>query len=90
MAVPKPMMAQVITQIMIFGVMLFSPVMYPAEQLPGWLQSVHTVLPIQYMADLTRGTLTDLDVKLGLAFIVVGAWCLAGFTVTWFVIRRRN
>ena len=90
MAVPKPMMAQVITQIMIFAVMLFSPVMYPAERLPGWLQSIHTVFPIQYMADLTRGTLTDLDVNLGLAFIVVGAWCLAGFIITWFVVRRRN
>ena len=90
MAVPKPMMAQVITQVMIFAVMLFSPVMFPAERLPGWLQSIHTVFPIQYMADLTRGTLTDLDVNLGLAFIVVGAWCLAGFIVTWIVVRRRN
>ena len=90
MAVPKPMMAQVITQIMIFAVMLFSPVMYPAERLPGWLQSIHSVFPVQYMADLTRGTLTDLDVNLGLAFIVVGAWCLAGFIITWIVVRRRN
>ena len=90
MAVPKPMMAQVITQIMIFAVMLFSPVMYPAERLPGWLQSIHTVFPVQYMADLTRGTLTDLNVNLGLAFIVVGAWCLAGFIITWIVVRRRN
>lgn len=90
LAVPKPMMAQVLTQIIIFVVMLFSPVMFPAERLPGWLQAIHTVLPIRYMADLTRGTLTDLDVKLGLAFIVVGAWFVAGFGVTWFVVRRRR
>jgi len=70
--------------------MMFSPVMYPASQLPGWLQAVHKVFPIQYMADLTRGTLTDLNVNLGLAFGVVGAWLLAGFVVTWFLVRRRQ
>ena len=64
--------------------------MYPVEQLPGWLQAIHRVLPIQYMADLTRGTLTDLDVELGLAFAIVGAWCLAGFFVTWYVVQRRR
>jgi ABC-2 type transport system permease protein len=90
MAVPRPMMAQVLTQIIIFVVMLFSPVMFPAERLPSWLQSIHQVFPIQYMADLTRGTLTDLDVDLGLAFIVVGAWCIAGFIVTWFFVQRRQ
>ena len=88
--VPKPMMVMVITQIFSFAVMLFSPVMFPAERLPGWLQSIHTVLPIQYMADLTRGTMTDLDVNLGLAFIVVGAWCVVGFVVTLIVVNRRQ
>ena len=88
--IPKPMMVNVITQIMSFVVMLFSPVMFPAERLPGWLQAIHKVLPIQYMADLTRGTLTDLDVNLGLAFIIVGAWCFAGFIVTSYVVQRRR
>ena len=88
--VPKPMMVMVITQIFSFIVMLFSPVMFPAERLPGWLQSIHLVLPIQYMADLSRGTLTDLDVNLGLAFIVVGAWCIIGLIVTLVVINRRQ
>lgn len=89
-AVPKPMMAMVFTQAIIFMVMLFSPVMYPAEQLPQWLQSIHTVLPIRYMADLMRGTLTDLPINLGTAFGVVGAWLVAGFVVTYLLVRRRN
>jgi ABC-2 type transport system permease protein len=89
-AVPKPMMVNVLTQIIIFIVMMFSPVMYPVSQLPGWLQAIHKVLPIQYMADLTRGTLTDLNVNLGLAFAVVGAWFIAGFVITFLLIRRRK
>ena len=89
-AVPKPMLAQVLTQIIIFAVMLFSPIMYPAEQLPGWLRSVHQVLPVQYMADLLRDTLTDVEVNLGLAFGVVGAWFGAGFAATWLLVHRRQ
>ena len=90
MAVPKPMMAQVLTQIIVFSVILFSPVMYPASQLPDWLQTVHKVLPVQYMADLSRGTLTDLPINLGKAFVIVGAWCVAGFIATWYTVRRRR
>jgi ABC-2 type transport system permease protein len=89
-AVPKPMMVQVLTQIMVFVVMLFSPVMFPADRLPGWLQAVHQVFPIQYMADLTRGTLTDLKVNLGLSFAVVGAWFVAAFIMTSFIVQRRH
>jgi ABC-2 type transport system permease protein len=87
---PKPQMAQLATQIIVFGIMIFSPVMYPAEQLPAWLAAVHKILPIKYMADLSRGTLTDLDVNLGLAFGVVGAWCLVGFVATLLLVRRRK
>jgi len=89
-AVPKPMMVNVITQIIIFIVMMFSPVMYPVSQLPGWLQAIHKVLPIQYMADLMRGTLTDLPVNLARAFAITGAWCVAGFVLTNLMVRRRN
>ena len=84
------MMVQVLTQIVIFLVMLFSPIMYLVEQLPGWLQAIHQVLPLKYMANLSRGTLTDLDVNLGLAFGVVGAWFVAGFVATNLLVNRRH
>ena len=87
---PKPEMAHLATQIIVFAIMLFSPVMYPIEQLPDWMAAIHQVLPVKYMADLTRGTLTDMDVNLGLAFGVVGAWCLAGFVMTYALVRRRR
>jgi hypothetical protein len=64
--------------------------MYPAEQLPNWLMKLHNVLPIKYMADLSRGTLTDLDVNLGLAFMVVGAWTVLGFIATSILVKRRK
>jgi len=83
-------MANVATQILIFVFMFFSPVVYPVEQLPDWLAAIHKVLPIKYMADLSRGTLTDFDVNLGLAFAITGAWCIASFVFSYVVIKRRN
>jgi ABC-2 type transport system permease protein len=89
-AAPKPEMAQLATQVIIFGIMLFSPIMYPMEQLPSWMASVHRVLPVKYMADLLRGTLTDLPVNLGLAFAIVSGWCLFGLVATSLLVRRRQ
>lgn len=88
--VPKPQMAQLITQVLVFAIMFFSPVIYPIEQLPGWLAAIHRVLPLKYMADLSRGTLTNMNVNLGLAFGVVGGWCMLGFTITFMLVRRRR
>jgi ABC-2 type transport system permease protein len=87
---PKPELASLATQVIVFLVMLFSPVMYPADQLPGWLEHIHRVLPVLYMADLSRGTLTDLPVDLGLAFAVVSAWFVFGLLATWLLVRRRR
>jgi ABC-2 type transport system permease protein len=70
--------------------MFFSPVIYPADQLPDWMAAIHKVLPIEYMADLSRGTLSDVPVNLGLAFAVTGAWCVAGFVFCYIVMKRRR
>ena len=87
---PRPQLAHLATQVIVFLVMLFSPVIYPVEQLPGWLATLHRGLPVKYMADLSRGTLTDLDVNIGLAFGVVGAWCVVACIVTYLLVQRRR
>jgi ABC-2 type transport system permease protein len=89
-SIAKAQITQLITQVLVFFIMLFSPVMFPASQLPHWLNDVHKYLPIVYMANLSRGTLTDLNVNLGQAFAVVGAWCLAGLVVTCILVRKRK
>jgi ABC-2 type transport system permease protein len=52
--------------------------------------SMAFAVPKPMMADLTRGTLTDLPVNLGLAFAVVGGWFVAGLFITSLLVRRRN
>jgi ABC-2 type transport system permease protein len=88
--VPKPEMAHLITQFLVFAIMIFSPVVYPDARLPSIMAKIHSVLPIKYMADLTRGTLTNLDVDLKAAFIVTGIWCFIGFLATILTIHKRR
>ena len=87
---PRPQLAHLATQIIVFLIMLFPPVIYSIEQLPDWLAALHRVLPIKYMTDLSRGTLTSMDINLGLAFGVVGAWCSAAFITTYLLVHRRR
>lgn len=90
LAVPRPQMATAATQILLFIITLFSPVIYPVEKLPDWMAAIHRVFPIQYMADLSRGTLSDIDVNLGLAFGVTGAWCVVAFLFCYIVMKKRG
>lgn len=88
---PKPQLTILLTQFFIFAILIFSPIHYPIEQLPGWLAELHRFLPMKYMADITRGTVTEGEVGgLGLAFTAVGAWCVIGFAITYAVVRRRR
>ncbi len=78
-----PQATQQISSFVSIGVLLFSPVSLPAEQLPGALQLVHDVLPVESMADVVRWSLTGRYVKdpAG-AFALVAAWCAAALLVS--------
>src|SRR5699024_3573654 len=52
-----PTLAQLLTQVLVFFVLLFSPVTFPADQLPAWFQTVHDYLPARPGADLVRAGL---------------------------------
>jgi ABC-2 type transport system permease protein len=70
---------------------MFSPVNFPADRLPQWLQAVHDVLPITAMADVMRGTLARDVFDLSAApFAVLAAWCAAGFTASYLALNHRG
>ena len=88
---PSPVLTGAVSNIVVFLIFFFSPINFPLERLPDWLATVHQVLPIMYMADLVRGTVTDGLVKdLGLAFLVVALWCPAGLVALFRVFSRRS
>ena len=88
---PSPVLTGVVTNLIFLSLFLFSPVNFPIDRLPAGLSHIHMVLPVKYMADLVRGTVTTgLVDNLGLAFGVVGAWCVISVLVLSRVVTRRG
>jgi len=86
-----PRVAQEISSFVSIGILLFSPVDFPMSRLPIGLRAIHTVLPVKYMADLIRWSLTGRFVQRpGLAFVVVAAWCAAGLGTSYRLATKRH
>jgi len=85
-----PGATQQVSSFMSIALLLFSPINFPLDRLPEWLQAVHRGLPVTYMADLVRGGLTGrYDDSRLLAFAVVSTYCALGLAIAARAARRR-
>jgi ABC-2 type transport system permease protein len=90
-AVPDPAITNVITNLIIFVVLMFSPVAFPIENFPGWLAAAHRVLPFWHMANVVRDALTDGLVRsVGVSYLVLGAWTAGTWLLAAWAIRSRR
>lgn len=86
-----PLITQLVTQVLVFFVMLFSPVTFPASRLPDWFQTLHDVLPFRPAADLIRaGLLSDTYTASGRDLVVLLAWCVLALGVSLRAMVRRG
>lgn len=86
-----PAVATLLTQMLIFIVMLFSPVSYPASRLPDWLATAHEFLPIEPMAQLIRAGLVQNEFTMPAhSLIVLGIWCAASILGAVAALRRQS
>lgn len=87
----QPALAQLVSQMLVFFVLLFSPIAFPAAQLPQWLRTVHDVLPIRPGADLLRaGLAADSFPTSGRDLIVLTLWTILGVVITLRALMRRG
>ncbi len=89
--VTVPMAANLVSTTLIFVMFGFSPVAFPAGQLPGWLAAVNQWLPFGSMATIVRAALTN-GIATGVprAYLVVAAWAAgSALIVAWAQGRRR-
>jgi ABC-2 type transport system permease protein len=87
----RPEVANQVTAFTSILALLFSPIAFPADRLPGVLRAIHRVLPIEYMADVVRGSLTGkYGTNAAIAFGVVAAWCAAGLALSYRVAVRQR
>lgn len=87
----RPVVAELISQVLIFGILLFSPINFPNERLPDWLSKLHEFLPIQYMAETIRASLApdQFNYKTS-SLIIIGIWCVISFSLCYYAITRRK
>jgi len=88
---PHLQVTNALTQLIIFYVLFFAPVLMPKDQLPSWLAHVSVVMPPTYAADAVRGSLTGLPGT----HLARSLWVLTGFgafslALSAFMVRRRG
>lgn len=80
-----------ITQLVIFYVVFFAPILLPKEQLPELLQTASVVMPPTYAADAMRASLTDLPgTALYRDLAVLTGFAAASLALSAASIRRRG
>ena len=78
-AIVDPKITQLVTQVLVFALMGFAPIVFPAQQMPDWLVTVNDWLPLTHMATVVRDALTDglVTADVGRAYLILTVWALA-------------
>lgn len=87
---PNPNLTNALSNLTIFYMLLFAPIMIPREQLPALLRGLSTFLPTTYAADAMRGALTDLPgTHLGRSIVVMCCFAAVSLGAGALSVRRR-
>ncbi|WP_217587553.1 ABC transporter permease [Lentibacillus saliphilus] len=86
----SPVASLAISQVVVFGALMFSPVNFPMERLPEWLQMLHEVLPIYSMSEIMRAALASSTFDVGLGhYVKLMIWCILGYGGAVFILNRK-
>lgn len=86
----KPENTMLVCMVCVFGGLMFSPINFPMERLPEWLQAVHNFLPIDAMTQIIRSSFaSDTFTVDFLPYLKMICWCIAGYSVVGIVINKR-
>jgi ABC-2 type transport system permease protein len=77
-AIGSPMATRLITQLLVFAIFGFAPILVPLSQMPRWLGTLNWWFPFRHMAVVTRAALTPGGHAAVLsAYVVLGLWAIA-------------
>lgn len=89
-ASPMPMLTNVLTQVLNFFALGFSPIAFPSDRLPAWLATVNHVLPFEAMGTVMRSGLSPgLAAGAPAAYALLAAWTLGCLLVAAAAVNRR-
>ncbi|WP_164670467.1 ABC transporter permease [Virgibacillus doumboii] len=79
-----------ISQVVIFGALMFSPVNFPMDRLPEWLQALHEILPLYSMAEVMRASLASSTFEATAGnYVNLMVWCILGFGGAIYILNRK-
>lgn len=85
-----PMIAMALSQVIAFTALMFSPINFPIERLPGWLQVIHRILPIDAMAQVIRATMASSNFEVSwVTCLKLLVWCIVGYFVAIAVLNKK-
>ncbi|MED9905400.1 MAG: ABC transporter permease [Lachnospiraceae bacterium] len=86
----KPENTMLVCMLCVFGGLMFSPVNFPLERLPAWLQAVHRILPVDAMAKIIRASFAKNAFSADLqSYLLLICWCIAGYSAVAVIINKR-
>lgn len=89
-AVANPMTTRLVAQLLVFFVMGFSPILYPASQQPHWMATMNGWLPFEHMATIVRaGLTTGMVTGIGRSYAIVTVWGVLGMVLSARALVRR-
>lgn len=90
-AIPNPQVTHLITNTLIFVVLLFSPIVRPISHFPDRLADIHRYLPFYNMAVVIRAGLTNgVATHVTTAFIILIVWAIAACALLAAIAGRRS
>lgn len=79
-----------ITQLIMIGGLLFSPIIYPAERLPIWMGKIYNNLPFVPVSNIIRYNFFALENFSSRDYLVVFIWGISSFLISLYILSRRK
>jgi len=88
--VGNPMATRLITQMLIFVVFGYTPIIFPITQMPGWLGALNWWFPFRHMAVVVRAALTPgPHPGVASAYVILAVWAAARSALAGRALGRR-
>ncbi len=85
-----PNMMALVTQLIMIGGLLFSPIIYSADRLPYWMAGIYNYLPFVPVSNIIRFSLFRLNNFNITDYIVVFIWGAVSYLSSMYVLTRRK
>ncbi|ETT45534.1 MULTISPECIES: ABC transporter permease [unclassified Paenibacillus] len=82
--------AMALSQVLAFATLMFSPINFPIDRLPEWLQLTHHVLPIYSMAEVMRSAMAASTFAVDWwHYVNLSIWCVLGYGGAIYILNKK-